>query len=830
MRFLVVCAVLGLTSPAWAVNTSHWVHTSEADFKKGTFKNVVATNLGDVKLSRAIKTILEQDPKVSAVYCLAEGADGTVYAGTGPHGVLLRVKGDQVMTVYEAEGVVNILSLLVDSQGRVLIGTGGETGKVLRIDKPGEKDPKPKEIFSEKEVQYVWSMVETSDGTLYAATGPNGQVFEIKANGDKSAILDSDENNVLSLISDGKDLLYAGTDPNGLVYRINRKTREVFVVFDAPESEVSALALDRNGNLYAGTAEASDKQPGVPGVPGGEGSKEKGGRPEGTGGVPIPAQPPENPKPPAVPDPNPGEPNPIPKGKAMGGLPDEVMGRKVYLSVGGWAKLLDGEDDPEDPGQPPQPPQPTPGPGKHPAPAKPGAVNAAATNPQQQVQSAEPIEFGKPKPEGNAIYKIDTDGFVREIFRQPVMVMTMVERGGVLLVGTGSDGLVYQVDPAAEETVVLAKVDPKQVLCMLATRDGRIVLGMSNVGGIASMSSGFADTGTFTSPVLDASQISRFGKIHLRGSLPKETGLTVATRSGNVQDPDKTGWSNWSEETAATSFIQVKSPPARFLQYRLTLAAAGGRESPVVDEIDVAYQMPNLPPVIKSVKVGNDANKAAATPANPAEGVVTPLAAAIAANGAAAANKQSPRNTVEPITWEAEDPNGDPVQYSIYFRTGSKAPWVLLKDKLTDTHFDWETRAVADGRYEVKVIGSDALANVAGQGRTGSRVSDPIVIDNTPPAIGDLKTETKGSSVHVTATVVDRMTTVASFEYSVDSGGDWQAVLPSDNIFDGPQEQVDFTIGKLGPGAHQVTLRGGDAKGNYAYETVLVNIEAQAGK
>src|SRR5205085_1789254 len=270
---------------------------------------------------------------------------------------------------------------------------------------------------------------------------------------------------------------------------------------------------------------------------------------------------------------------------------------------------------------------------KHPNPAKPSPVNAAANGQPPNPLNPAPIDFGKPKAEGNAIYKIDTDGFVREIFRQPVMVMSMIERNGVLLVGTGSDGLIYQVDPAAEETVVLAKVDPKQVLAMLATKDGRIVLGMSNVGGIASMSSGFADTGTFTSPVLDASQISRFGKIHLRGSLPKETGLTVATRSGNVQDPDKTGWSNWSEETSAAS---------------------------------------------------------------------------IAANAARAENKQTPRNTVEPVTWEAEDPNGDPVQYSIYFRTGSKAPWVLLKDKLTDTHFDWETRSVADGRYEVKIVGSDA--------------------------------------------------------------------------------------------------------------------------
>src|SRR5438874_13736623 len=86
------------TFPALAVQTSHWTHTNEADFKKGTFHNVVATNFGDLKLSRAVKTILEQDAKVSAVYALAEAADGSIYAGTGPNGVLLRVKDDKVTT------------------------------------------------------------------------------------------------------------------------------------------------------------------------------------------------------------------------------------------------------------------------------------------------------------------------------------------------------------------------------------------------------------------------------------------------------------------------------------------------------------------------------------------------------------------------------------------------------------------------------------------------------------------------------------------------------------------------------------------------------------
>jgi ligand-binding sensor domain-containing protein len=201
-----------------------------------------------------IVAMIKQDAKITAVYCLAEAPDGTIYAGTGPQGLVVAVKGDKVSTIADMEDA-NIFSLLIDADGKLLIGTGGEKGRILRLDKP---DQKPVEIFAAEGVQYVWKMVQTSDGMLYAATGPNGQLFEIKPDGSKSVLLDSDENNLLSMIGDGKDLLYVGTDPNGLVYRVNRKTKDVFVLYDAAESEISALALDRDGNLYAGTGQAAD--------------------------------------------------------------------------------------------------------------------------------------------------------------------------------------------------------------------------------------------------------------------------------------------------------------------------------------------------------------------------------------------------------------------------------------------------------------------------------------------------------------------------------------------------------------------------------------------
>src|SRR5207302_396930 len=228
------------------------------------------------------------------------------------------------------------------------------------------------------------------------------------------------------------------------------------------------------------------------------------------------------------------------------------------------------------------------------APAQPNANPAPNLGGEAETPSA-------PKAAGNAIYRIDPDGFVTEIFRQPVLIMSLVERDGTLLVGTGSDGLIYQVSPAAEETVVLAKVDPKQILSMLATRDGRVLLGMANVGGIAAMSRGFAGEGTFTSPVMDATQISRFGKIHLQGSLPKDASLTVATGGGKGGGRSRAGGRGWSDEMPATVYPGPPSPSARFFQSALTSRSREGKATPAVEGVDVANQTPSVAPVVKAI-------------------------------------------------------------------------------------------------------------------------------------------------------------------------------------------------------------------------------------
>jgi hypothetical protein len=126
----------------------------------------------------------------------------------------------------------------------------------------------------------------------------------------------------------------------------------------------------------------------------------------------------------------------------------------------------------------------------------------------------------------------------------------------------------------------------------------------------------------------------------------------------------------------------------------------------------------------------------------------------------------------------------------------------------------------------VKVVASDAAANPIGQGKSASRVSEEIVVDNTPPEIGDIKVTPGHGEAKVETNVVDITSTVAALAFSVDSADDWQAVLPVDTIADSPEEAYSFVVGGLSAGSHQVTLRATDSQGNQSFTTLKVTAEA----
>src|SRR5262249_11728056 len=150
-------------------------------------------------------------------------------------------------------------------------------------------------------------------------------------------------------------------------------------------------------------------------------------------------------------------------------------------------------------------------------------------------------------------------------------VLSQLRQGGRLFVGTGSDGQLFEVDESTRERSEIARLDHGQILCMTRRADGSVVLGTGDPGRLYVLEDRYVAKGTVTSEVHDAKIVSKWGSLRWKAHTPAGTKLTVAVRSGNVAEPDET-WSDWSDELDDGDKATISSPPARFLQYRVTMS------------------------------------------------------------------------------------------------------------------------------------------------------------------------------------------------------------------------------------------------------------------
>ena len=867
-------ATLAITTAAFAIQPGQWAHTTQADFEPGESTGVVVTNLGDIKLASSTAVIGEMPEDVNIIYDMRVVANGDLYIAAGPDGKLLRRRGDVITQVAALENE-HIYALDQTVDGGLLLAISGEKSRLAILD--GDQ---LKTVVELEGIRYIWdTIVDGND--VYLATGPDGKLLHVnineafnarakaaingggspapavvapsksvdekdkaakkdekggkkddKADGEKVVplpagvrlLLDTVQANLLCLGRDKQGRLFVGTDTDGLIYRVTLSpTGEVdpFVIYDAPEPEIFTLLVTADGTVYAGTADADQARPGRM-----EAAAEKeSGRP-----IPGPEAAPAKPELPI-------QPKPDPKAKAPGneGKADEKAPAKpeAALPTADAPKAADGGSDmPKPDALSSEPTQDQYDQlrdeirNRLTKARQTGEMQAGSQPPRQPVRrttgpSPAPTRSTAAAKQGNAVYRIDTAGFVTEVFRESALILKLLDDGDKLLVATGAEGQLYRIDVAAEETTIIADLEPEQIPALLKGSDGKILVGTGSPAMLVRLDEGFAATGTFTSSILDATQISLWGKFLLTAAIPEGTSVSVQTRSGNVQDPERANWSKWSvprnlmPDDAVSSLtpreVAITSPPARFLQYRLTLTGTGKATS-VVDRVSLAYVVPNLRPVVTAIRASY-------------VGETKPGARPAARAGAGANDNPLPELSTLNVEWEATDPNNDQLRHTLEYRMAGSEKWLPLMEDLTTSNYEWSTKRVPDGRYVLRVTASDAPDNPATMAKTTTRQSDPILIDNTPPAIGDLQTRVQDKTATITASITDSLSTVRLVQYAVDNTGKWNAVLPDDLIFDSTRETITVKIADLSAGAHVVTLRAADAQGNTRYVAETIEIK-----
>lgn len=166
------------------------------------------------------------------------------------------------------------------------------------------------------------------------------------------------------------------------------------------------------------------------------------------------------------------------------------------------------------------------------------------------------------------------------------------------------------------------------------------------------------------------------------------------------------------------------------------------------------------------------------------------------------------------LQWQAEDRNGDTLEYKVYYRALSETDFHLLKDQLRDNFYTIDGAALADGQYVFRVVASDAPDNPPDRALTGERTSEPVEIDNTPPMVRVLEQpQIVGGNVRIRFGADDATGIIKRADLSLD-GKEWRGIFPEDGLADSPHETFLANLPLAEMGEHTISLRVFDGSGN----------------
>ena len=129
----------------------------------------------------------------------------------------------------------DVEDLSIDSDGRVFLG------------------PSPA-LVAETAAPFLWTVLALPDGTLFAGSGNEGKVLRVGRDGKMSTFFDAAELEVHAIAPAPGGGLYVATSPDGKIYQVAPDgTSKTF--FDPDDKYIWALAVDGAGNVFAATGD-----------------------------------------------------------------------------------------------------------------------------------------------------------------------------------------------------------------------------------------------------------------------------------------------------------------------------------------------------------------------------------------------------------------------------------------------------------------------------------------------------------------------------------------------------------------------------------------------
>jgi hypothetical protein len=743
---------------------------SAVGFLGGKLTGISVDALGRVRLApRAVRVAGIGEPFLFAAVAVPGGAPGqrarSWVVGTGNSGKVLAIDGEGRVRELFAAPEPEVFALWADADGTVYAGTSPH-GKVYRI-----ANGKAAAFFDPGET-YIWALARDAAGKLLVATGTQGKLYRVDAGGHGELVMTAEDTHLRALVPLPDGDVLVGTAGKGLILRLGRDGR-ARTLFQGEEPEVVSLVAAPDGSTYAALVSSEASLVDL-------GRETAGPASGGEGGVAV-----------AVAPGSPGAPG------GSGGRPARKPGKPGAEEAGETPSM--------------------------------GSRRPGATGPRSEV------------------VRIHADGRVESLWTFPSdTVFGMLWQNDRLWLATGMEGKLFSY--AGGQMQLANELEDRQLVALMPGEPGP-AFATTNGAALYRVAAETERRGTYSSAALDAGQLARFGSFRWRGDVPEGSKVRFSFRSGMSAFPDGT-WSPWISAPARAAAVTADGaggavagkgspesrelsldelPRGRFVQWRAELESDGRLlTSPVLYGTEVSYRQENLPPRITSFAAldpgqilvpatFNPANQVY-EPAHPTkEGIFVPVGTPALDEGAGR-TKPLWKKGFRTLRWSAVDPNDDQLVFDLYFRPAEApdgAPWLKVAGDVEDDHYSFDATVLPDGVYRFRLVASDRNANEPEAALSTERISEPVVIDHTPPAL--VAVQRDGKQLRVT--VHDAASPIREAVYSVDAAN-WKPARAAGGLLDAQTETVlvdaDPASGSL------LLLRVTDA----AYNVVTFNLSS----
>ena len=658
---------------------------------------------------------------------------------------------------------------------------------------------------------FIYSAVADTRGRLYLGTGNNGRIFRMTGQDDSKEWAKLEEAGVYALAVDSANRVYAGTAPDGKVYRLDENGKpEIF--FDPSDKYIWDLVLDAQNNLYVATGPR-----GIIYKVDSQGEGETYYDSEDTHIVELEWDLDGH----------------LLAGSASEGLLYRISSagkafvlydspleevKSITLDRYGnvYAAILSGAETTKVPG------------------------NAAKSNNSSPGTESQVTVAGNRPGTKLEVCRIDKENLVETLYTsdEEIAFDLLVRNDGRLLIATGNKGRVLSVDSRRFVTL-LVESGEEQVTSLIET-GGDVYLATSNLGRVSKLEAQPAAKGVYEAEVLDAGVQAKWGQVRWSVLEPSDESVKLYTRSGNRKDPDGT-WSEWEGPYENADGSQIRSAPARYLQWKVEFEP-GARSTSLtsqqnaLDLVSLSYMQSNLSPKVTNLTVHSPGVAFLKPPAvNPASGIPPggPDGAHSRSLPKSVRELASPRPQAPPrrvfmagvrsFTWQAVDPNSDDLVFDLYLRRQGETAWIPVVADLKESQYTVDGMSFPDGVYALKVVASDRASNPVSDAQADELISEAFAIANSIPSVEWDTPQVAGQNVTVSFEANTVSSSLYQVEYSLD-GGDWWIVYPEDGIADQKQERFSIQLEGLQKGAHLLRVRVVDMVGNLGTHSLQLQI------